>query len=128
MATSLVSALTRIPVHNELAMTGEITLRGQVLPIGGLKEKVLAAHRGGIKVVLIPRDNEKDIEEIPSLILKTVELVLVSHMDEVLKRALALSDPGSLWKKSETLAPSKSEPPSFEDKDEEVPSAEILPQ
>jgi ATP-dependent Lon protease len=128
MATSLVSALTRIPVHNELAMTGEITLRGQVLPIGGLKEKILAAHRGGIKVVLIPRENEKDIEEIPSLILKTVELILVSHMDEVLKRALALSDPESLLKKREPSPSSKSEPPSFEEKDEEVPSAEILPQ
>jgi ATP-dependent Lon protease len=128
MATALVSALTRIPVHNELAMTGEITLRGQVLPIGGLKEKVLAAHRGGIKIVLIPRENEKDIEEVPSLILKTVELILVSHMDEVLKRALALSDPQSLWKKREPSDSNKSEPPSFEDKDEEVPSVEILPQ
>jgi ATP-dependent Lon protease len=90
MATSLVSALTKIPVRHDLAMTGEITLRGTVLPIGGLKEKVLAAHRGGIKTVLIPAENEKDIEEIPSTILKTVELVPVSHMDEVLKRAVLI--------------------------------------
>ena len=73
MATALVSALTRIPVRHDLAMTGEITLRGRVLPIGGLKEKVLAAHRGGIKRVLIPTENEKDIQEIPAVILKSVE-------------------------------------------------------
>ena len=76
MATSLVSALTRIPVYHDVAMTGEITLRGNVLPIGGLKEKVLAAHRGGIKAVLIPEENKKDINEIPATILKSVELIL----------------------------------------------------
>ena len=73
MATALVSALTRIPVRHDLAMTGEITLRGRVLPIGGLKEKVLAAHRGGIKRVLIPNENEKDIQEIPAAILKSIQ-------------------------------------------------------
>ena len=79
-------------------MTGEITLRGRVLPIGGLKEKIIAAHRHQIKTVLIPRDNEKDIKEIPARILKAVELVSVDHMDEVLKKALVLDDPESLFK------------------------------
>jgi ATP-dependent Lon protease len=93
MATALASALTRIPVRHDVAMTGEITLRGRVLPIGGLKEKVLAAHRGGVKTVLVPLENEKDIRDIPAAILRTVRLVLVDHMDEVLKRALVLQDP-----------------------------------
>jgi len=88
MATALVSALTKIPVRGDLAMTGEITLRGRVLPIGGLKEKLLAAHRGHIKKILIPRDNEKNLKEIPHKILKALQIVLVSHMDEVLKEAL----------------------------------------
>ena len=88
MATALVSALTKIPVKGDLAMTGEITLRGRVLPIGGLKEKLLAAHRGHIKKVLIPRDNEKNLKEIPHKILKALQIILVSHMDEVLKEAL----------------------------------------
>ncbi len=95
LATALVSALCRVPVRNDLAMTGEVTLRGRVLPIGGLKEKVLAAHRGGIKTVLLPKENEKDIEEIPAPILKNVELVMVEHMDEVLKRALVLAGSGA---------------------------------
>jgi ATP-dependent Lon protease len=93
MATTIVSALLKVPVRSDLAMTGEITLRGRVLPIGGLKEKILAAHRAGIKTVLIPKENEKDIKEIPSKILKSVELVLVEHMDEVLRKALVLEDP-----------------------------------
>ncbi len=93
MATAIVSALMKIPVRSDLAMTGEITLRGRVLPIGGLKEKILAAHRAGIKTVLIPRENEKDIREIPSKILKTVQLILVDHMDEVLRKALVLEHP-----------------------------------
>jgi ATP-dependent Lon protease len=99
MATALVSALTKLPVRHDLAMTGEVTLRGRVLPIGGLKEKVLAAHRGGIKTVLIPGENEKDILEIPANILRTVELVLVDHIDQVLKRALLLDDPDTLFRK-----------------------------
>jgi ATP-dependent Lon protease len=127
MATSLVSALCRIPVRHDLAMTGEITLRGRVLPIGGLKEKVLAAHRGGIKTVLIPLENEKDIEEVPPIILKTVELVLIGHMDEVLKKALLLEDPENFLKKREP-APSKPETESFEEKEDESPGAPILPQ
>jgi ATP-dependent Lon protease len=93
MATAITSALLKIPVRSNLAMTGEITLRGRVLPIGGLKEKILAAHRGGIKTVLIPKENEKDIKEIPPKILNSVELVLVEHMDEVLRKALVLDDP-----------------------------------
>ncbi|HKX84971.1 MAG TPA: endopeptidase La [Pyrinomonadaceae bacterium] len=128
MATSLVSALMKMPVYNDLAMTGEITLRGNVLPIGGLKEKVLAAHRAGIKKVLIPAENEKDIEEIPATVLKTVELELVSHMDEVLKKALAIDDPAGLFRKAAVDNQSKDESPGFPDKVDEVPATEILPQ
>jgi ATP-dependent Lon protease len=98
LATALVSALTRSPIRNDLAMTGEITLRGRVLPIGGLKEKVLAAHRGGIKTILIPKENAKDIEEIAPQILKNVTLVQVDHMDEVLKHALVLTNPDTFFK------------------------------
>ncbi len=93
LATALVSALCRVKVRNDIAMTGEITLRGRVLPIGGLKEKVLAAHRGGIKTVLIPKENEKDIEDIPQQVLKNITMVQVEHMDDVLKHALVLTDP-----------------------------------
>ncbi|MGD8358269.1 MAG: endopeptidase La [Lysobacterales bacterium] len=88
MCTALVSALTKIPVRADVAMTGEITLRGKVLPIGGLKEKLLAAHRGGIKLVLIPDENEKDLAEIPKAILRKLEVKAVSTIDEVLKLAL----------------------------------------
>jgi ATP-dependent Lon protease len=88
MCTSIVSALTGIKIHNDLAMTGEITLRGRVLPIGGLKEKLLAALRGGIKTVLIPKDNEKDLAEIPDNVKKGMEIIPVSTVDEVLNRAL----------------------------------------
>jgi ATP-dependent Lon protease len=89
MATTLVSALTRIPTRRDVAMTGEITLRGKVLPIGGVKEKVLAAHRAGVKNIVLPRDNEKDLADIPKNVLDTLDLHLVSTMDEVLKIALA---------------------------------------
>src|SRR6202158_2857821 len=98
LATALVSALTRSAIRNDLAMTGEITLRGRVLPIGGLKEKVLAAHRGGIKTILIPKENAKDIEEIAPQILKNVTLIQVDHMDEVLKHALVLTNPETFFK------------------------------
>ncbi len=98
LATSLVSALCRLKVRNDLAMTGEITLRGRVLPIGGLKEKVLAAHRGGIKTVLIPQENEKDIEDIPQQILKNITLIKVDHMDDVLKHALIVADPETFFR------------------------------
>jgi ATP-dependent Lon protease len=110
MATALVSALTKIPVHHDLAMTGEVTLRGNVLPIGGLKEKVLAAHRGGIKRILIPVENEKDIREIPSVILKSIQIEMVEHMDQVLRKALVLDDPENYPKKLDP-APSAQVPP-----------------
>ncbi|MGE0172420.1 MAG: endopeptidase La [Oligoflexales bacterium] len=88
MATALTSALTNRPVSKDVAMTGEITLRGRVLPIGGLKEKILAAHRGGIKKIIIPIENEKDLRDIPKNISKDLEIVPVSHMDNVLLNAL----------------------------------------
>ncbi|HCM1036797.1 TPA: endopeptidase La [Vibrio parahaemolyticus] len=88
MCTALVSALTGNPVKAEVAMTGEITLRGEVLPIGGLKEKLLAAHRGGIKTVLIPKDNERDLEEIPENVIADLQVIPVQWIDEVLKVAL----------------------------------------
>ncbi len=88
MCTALVSALTKIPVRADVAMTGEITLRGKVLPIGGLKEKLLAAHRGGIKTVLIPEENEKDLVEISKVILRKLEVHPVSTVDQVLELAL----------------------------------------
>ena len=88
MATSIISVLSGIAVRKDLAMTGEISLRGRVLPIGGLKEKLLAAMRGGIKVVLIPRDNEKDLAEIPDKVKKGLKILPVSTVDEALKEAL----------------------------------------
>jgi len=112
MATALVSALTKIPVRNDLAMTGEVTLRGRILPIGGLKEKVLAAHRGGIKTVLIPAENEKDIREIPQTILRNIKIETVDHMDQVLRRALVLENPQDFLKRP--VPPAEVVPPPFE--------------
>ena len=89
MITAIVSTLTGIPVRRDVAMTGEITLRGRVLPIGGLKEKSLAAHRAGIRKVLLPKDNEGDLRDIPDSIRADLEFVPVAHMDEVLAHALA---------------------------------------
>jgi ATP-dependent Lon protease len=91
-------------------MTGEITLRGRVLPIGGLKEKILAAHRGEVRKVLIPLENKKDIEEIPKKILKKVELVLVDHMDDVLKEALVVKKGEQLFAPKEECEPYCVEP------------------
>ena len=88
MCTALVSALTGIPVKADVAMTGEITLRGEVLPIGGLKEKLLAAHRGGITTVLIPEENEKDLAEIPDNIKANIKIIPVRWIDQVLEVAL----------------------------------------
>jgi ATP-dependent Lon protease len=88
MLTSIVSVLTGVPVHRDVAMTGEITLRGRVLPIGGLKEKLLAAHRAGIKTVLIPADNEKDLAEIPENVKRGLKIVPVATAEDVLRNAL----------------------------------------
>ena len=88
MATSLVSALTGIPVDRSLAMTGEITLRGNVLPIGGLKEKALAAHRGGIRRIAIPKENENDIEEIPASVRNELEFIPITQVDQVLSEGI----------------------------------------
>jgi len=95
MVTSIVSVLTSIPVRKDIAMTGEVTLRGNVLPIGGLKEKLLAALRGGIKVVLIPADNEKDLPEIPNNVKAGLKIIPVNHVTEVIKHAL-ISTPVSI--------------------------------
>lgn len=92
LATAMVSALTSTPVNHQVAMTGELTLRGRVLPIGGLKEKILTAHRAGIKTVIIPRDNKKDLPEIPNNVRRRIEFVLVEHMDQVFERALLKND------------------------------------
>jgi ATP-dependent Lon protease len=88
MCTALVSVLTKVPVRSEVAMTGEITLRGRVLPIGGLKEKLLAAHRGGITTIIIPEDNKKDLADIPSNITASLDIHPVRWIDEVLDIAL----------------------------------------
>jgi ATP-dependent Lon protease len=111
MATAIASALLRTPVRSDLAMTGEITLRGRVLPIGGLKEKILAAHRGGIRHVMIPSENEKDLKEIPAKILKFVEVVLVEHMDDVLRRALVVDNPEEFLKIPPGFAVEEAEKP-----------------
>jgi ATP-dependent Lon protease len=119
IATSIASALTRRPVRSDIAMTGEITLRGRVLPIGGLKEKTLAAHRGNIYKVIIPKENEKDLKEIPDKILKSLEIIMAEDMDEVLQRALVMDDSllpiGKDEKMKERYAPTE-------------PVSEIIPQ
>ena len=88
MATAMISALTGRKVRADVAMTGEITLRGNVLPIGGLKEKTLAAYREGVHTIVLPQENERDIEDIPDAVRASLEFVPVAHMDEVLKVAL----------------------------------------
>ena len=114
MATAMASALLRIPVRQQIAMTGEVTLRGRVLPIGGLKEKILAAHRAGITTVLIPEDNRKDLKDVPEAVLDQLLVHPVKHMDEVLRHALAhpqpeefLREPSSVvdWRIVETMPP-----------------------
>jgi ATP-dependent Lon protease len=114
MCTALASALLRIPVRQTVAMTGEVTLRGRVLPIGGLKEKILAAHRAGIETVLIPEENVKDLKDVPEAVLAELAVIPVKHMDEVLRHALAhpqpeefLREPSSVvdWRIVETMPP-----------------------
>ncbi len=97
IATALVSALLKVPVRHDVAMTGEITLRGRVLPIGGLKEKLLAARRSDMRQVLIPKENEKDLKEIPAKILRAVKIDFVDHMDQVLRHAMEFEDPDKLF-------------------------------
>ena len=109
MATALLSAVTKIPVHRDMAMTGEITLRGKVLPVGGIKDKVLAAFRGGITEVILPRENEKDLEEIPEEVRDAMEFHMVDSMDEVLR--LALQGPVSPLAKAGKFEEAPSEPP-----------------
>jgi ATP-dependent Lon protease len=104
LATALVSTLARIPSRRDVAMTGEITLRGKVLPIGGVKEKVLAAHRAGLRNIILPKDNEKDLAEIPKNVLDILNIYLVETMDEVLKIALAEPLPARLPAVTETAA------------------------
>ncbi len=104
MATAIISAFTRRPVRRDVAMTGEVTLRGKVLPIGGLKAKTIAAHRAGIKTVLLPKDNAKDIPDLPERVRQDLELIPVGHLDEVMAAAL-LEPVGSPMKVGEMVAP-----------------------
>ena len=88
MCTAVISTLTKTPVRRDVAMTGEISLRGKVMPVGGIREKVLAAHRAGIKKILLPRENERDIDDIPQTVRKQLEFVLIDHVDQALEEAL----------------------------------------
>jgi ATP-dependent Lon protease len=133
MVTAIVSALMRVPVSRDVAMTGEITLRGRVLPIGGLKEKLLAAHRAGLTTVILPKENRKDLREIPRRVLKLLRLVLVDHVDEVLREALILEDPDAVFgpprtviefRKGELVVREGHVEPAAEDDDRRPPPAE----
>jgi len=105
LATTIVSALTRIPVRKDVAMTGEITLRGKVLPIGGVKEKLLAAHRAGIKNIILPKENERDLKDIPESVLQELNITLVETMDEVLKVALERKEEAPAESKGGSFSP-----------------------
>ena len=107
MVTSIVSSITKIPVRRELAMTGEVTITGQVLPIGGLKEKLLAAHRAGIKEVLIPKDNEKDLTDIPKKVKEDIKITSVEIVDDVLKIALTKELKRVEWVEVEKISSEK---------------------
>jgi ATP-dependent Lon protease len=98
LTTSIVSAIMKIPVRRTIAMTGEVSLRGKVLQIGGLKEKIMAAHRGGIKTIICPKENEKDLKDIPKEILKDLKIILVDHVDQVLVNALDIKNAKELFK------------------------------
>jgi ATP-dependent Lon protease len=98
MTTAMVSALLQIPVRREIAMTGEVTLRGRILPIGGLTEKLLAARRGNITHVLIPKENERNLKDVPEKIVKSLQIELVDHVDDVLLKALVLEEGQQLFK------------------------------
>jgi ATP-dependent Lon protease len=110
----MASVLTRIPIHKEVAMTGEITLRGKVLPIGGVKEKLLAAHRAGVTTIIIPKENEKDLAEVPADVLEALQINAVETMDEVLQIALErlpspradanLEMPAPVWQQTPPVA------------------------
>ncbi len=115
MVTSIVSSITDVPIRKDLAMTGEVTLTGQVLAIGGLKEKLLAAHRAGIKEVLLPKDNEKDLKDLPKKVNEDIKLTLVSNVDEVLKIALIKELKPIKWVEVDTLTNS--------DKDQKTPAS-----
>src|SRR5438045_4904961 len=104
MVTAMISTITGTPVRRDIAMTGEVTLRGRVLPIGGLKEKLLAALRGGITTVLIPEENAKDLAEIPANVREGLEIITVSHVDEVLARALTQPIEPIEWTEADDLA------------------------
>ena len=104
IVTSIVSAIAKIPVKKTVAMTGEVTLRGRVLAIGGLKEKILAAHRGEITTVICPKENEKDLKDIPKEVMKDVKIVLVDHVDQVLVNALSIKKPSTLFKSSSSTS------------------------
>jgi ATP-dependent Lon protease len=108
MVTAMISTLSGVAVRRDVAMTGEVTLRGRVLPIGGLKEKLLAALRGGITTVLIPAENEKDLAEIPAAVKESLEIIPVQHVDEVLARALVSPLLAIEWIDEDERAP---EPP-----------------
>ena len=115
MVTSIVSSITDVPIRKDLAMTGEVTLTGQVLAIGGLKEKLLAAHRAGIKEVLLPKDNEKDLKDLPKKVKEDIKITLVSNVDEVLKIALIKELKPIKWVEVDTLTKS--------DKDQKTPAS-----
>jgi ATP-dependent Lon protease len=98
ITTSIVSAMMRIPVKRTVAMTGEVTLRGRALAIGGLKEKAMAAHRAGVRTIIIPRENEKDTKDIPKEVLKDLKIILVDHVDQVLVNALEVKNAKEVFK------------------------------
>ena len=102
ITTAIVSALIRVSVNRKVGMTGEITLRGRVLEIGGIKEKVIAAHRAGLKTIIIPKENKKDLEDVPKEVIRDLKFIFVSHMDEVLDIALTKPLPRFKAKPEET--------------------------